>query len=174
VDWSELNLQDQVFYSTRLSYAFVNLKPLLPGHVLVSPIQSVPRYSGLSSAEVTDLFLTVRRVSSMIEKVFKATSLNIAIQDGPDAGQSVLHLHVHIIPRTKGDLDDRGGGDAIYDMMDGEEGNVGKHLRERDERTKSWTGPDAEDRKPRSEAEMKEEADMLRREMDSMKFFEQE
>jgi diadenosine tetraphosphate (Ap4A) HIT family hydrolase len=165
---SELNLHDQVFYSTHLSYAFVNLKPLLPGHVLVSPIRSVPRYSGLSSAEVTDVFLTVRRVSGVIETVFKATSLNIAIQDGPDAGQSVPHLHVHIIPRSKGDLNDRGGSDAIYDMMEGEEGNIGKHLNEKDEGAKRWTGPDADERKPRSEEEMREEAVVLRREMESL------
>lgn len=110
----------------------------------------------------------------MVEKVFKATSLNIAIQDGPDAGQSVPHLHVHIIPRIKGDLDHRGGSDAIYDMMDGEEGNVGEYLAEKDRRAKGWTGPDADERKPRSEAEMKEEADMLRREMESMEKVEQE
>jgi bis(5'-adenosyl)-triphosphatase len=109
----------------------------------------------------------------MVEKVFKATGLNIAIQDGPDAGQSIPHLHVHIIPRTKGDLDDRGGSDAIYDMLDGQEGNVVNYSAERDGRAKGWTGPDAEERKPRSEAEMKEEADMLRREMESMETVEQ-
>jgi bis(5'-adenosyl)-triphosphatase len=171
---SELNLRHQVFYSTPLSFALVNIKPLLPGHVLVSPIRSVPRFSGLSSTEATDLFLAVRQVSSMIERVYKATSLNIAIQDGPDAGQSVPHLHVHVIPRSKGDLDDRGGTDAIYDMMDGEEGNVGKHLKERDGGAKGWTGPDAEVRKPRSEEEMREEADMLRREMEITKGLAQE
>jgi bis(5'-adenosyl)-triphosphatase len=109
----------------------------------------------------------------MVEKVFKATSLNIAIQDGPDAGQSIPHLHVHIIPRTQGDLDDRGGSDAIYDMLDGQEGNVANYSAERDRRAKGWTGPDAEERKPRGEREMKEEADMLRREMESMETVEQ-
>lgn len=104
----------------------------------------------------------------MIERVFQATSLNIALQDGPDAGQSVSHLHVHIIPRTKGDLDDRGGSDAIYSMMDGEEGNVGKHLAERDGKSRSWTGLDAQERKPRTDKEMKDEADILRREMESL------
>ena len=115
--------------------------------------------------------MTVARVSGMIEKVYKATSLNIAIQDGPDAGQSVPHLHVHVIPRSKSDLDDRGGSDAIYGMMEGEQSNIEKHLNERDERLRDWTGPDAEARKPRSEEEMKEEADMLRREMESLGTF---
>lgn len=110
----------------------------------------------------------------MIERVYKATSLNIAIQDGPDAGQSIRHLHVHVIPRSRSDLDYRGGTDAIYDMMDGEEGNVGKHLKERDEGAKGWMGPDAEERKPRSAEEMREEADMLRKEMESTEGLEQQ
>jgi bis(5'-adenosyl)-triphosphatase len=60
-----------------------------------------PRFSGLSSAEVSDLFTTVRCVSGMIEEVYEVASLNIAIQDGLNAGQSVQHLHVHIIPDAK-------------------------------------------------------------------------
>lgn len=111
----------------------------------------------------------------MLERVFRATALNIAVQDGSDAGQSVPHVHAHIIPRREGDLDHRGGGDAVYRMLEGEEGDVGKHLRERDEREKAgengrrgrFPAVDAdEERKPRSEEEMKREADWLRSEME--------
>lgn len=101
----------------------------------------------------------------MIERVYGASSLNIAIQDGPDAGQSVPHVHVHVIPRKTADLDSRGGSDAIYEMMDGEEGDVGGHM-ERRSKGQKWTGPDNEARKPRSEEEMNVEADMLRKEME--------
>jgi bis(5'-adenosyl)-triphosphatase len=159
-----------VFHLSQSSYALVNLKPLLPGHVLVSPIRVVPRFNELTAAEVTDLFLTVQRVSRMIERVFKATALNIAIQDGSDAGQSVPHVHAHIIPRSSGDLNDRGGNDAIYGMMDGEEGNLGSQLRDRDTaKTRSkFPAPDAEEsRKPRSEEEMTKEAEWLAQEMEN-------
>jgi hypothetical protein len=44
------------------------------------------------------------------------------------------------------------------EMMEGEEGNIGKYLNERNEGARGWTGPDAESRMPRSEEEMKEEA----------------
>lgn len=150
----------QVFHITSLSFALVNLKPILPGHVLVSPLRVVPRLSDLSEAEVQDLFQTVQRVSRMVERVYKATALNIAIQDGAAAGQSVPHLHAHIIPRHNSDLDHRGGSDAIYDMMDGEEGNIGEHLRQRTKFPK----PDTE-RKPRTDEEMREEAQWMEREM---------
>ena len=86
--------------------AFVNLKPLLPGHVLVSPLRVAPRLSDLSTDELTDFMLTIRRVSRMLERVYGASALNIAMQDGPDAGQSVPHVHMHLIPRKAMDMDD--------------------------------------------------------------------
>ncbi|KAF4157838.1 hypothetical protein CNMCM6936_003749 [Aspergillus lentulus] len=52
----------QVFHLTPLSFALVNLKPILPGHVLVSPRRRVPRVADLTAAETSDLFLTVQRV----------------------------------------------------------------------------------------------------------------
>ena len=49
---------------TSLTYALVNLRPLLPGHTLVCPVRRVPRLSQLSDRETTDLFLTVKRISA--------------------------------------------------------------------------------------------------------------
>ncbi|KAI9891921.1 MAG: hypothetical protein M1814_002306 [Vezdaea aestivalis] len=155
-----------VFYRTNLSFALVNLKPLLPGHVLVSPRRVVPRIHDLSPEEITDLFLTVQKVSVMIERVFNAGALNVAIQDGEAAGQSVKHVHTHIIPRTTGDLDKRGGSDAIYEMLDSEEGNVGASLKARAAlKERDFLKVDQDERKPRSEEEMNKEAEWLANEM---------
>ena len=149
----------------------MNLKPLLPGHVLVSPLRPVPRLHDLTPSETSDLFLTVQRVSRVIERVFKASALNIVIQDGIDAGQSVPHIHAHIIPRSSRDLDDRGGKDAIYSMIEGEEGDLGKQLREQDNNEGQKRGRfppvDAdEDRIPRTDKEMRQEAEWLAKEME--------
>ncbi|KAF2746195.1 HIT-like protein [Sporormia fimetaria CBS 119925] len=169
---------NQVFHLTPLSYALVNLKPLLPGHVLVSPRRVVPRFNDLSADEVQDLFLTVQRVSRTLERVFQASSLNIAIQDGVDAGQSVPHVHTHIIPRKKDDLAEAGGTDAIYGMMESEAGDIGRQLKDKEGAASNGQGDgtqrgrfpavDAdESRRPRSESEMREEAEWLAREMAS-------
>ncbi|KAI5309946.1 hypothetical protein KEM55_002068, partial [Ascosphaera atra] len=159
-----------VFYITRLSYALVNLKPLTPGHVLVCPIRVVPRFADLTTDETADLFLAVRRVSRMISRVYEASSLNIAIQDGVDAGQSVPHVHTHIIPRIRGDMDDRGGLDAIYSMMNGPEGNIGRHQwEEMDARRARFPRVEDDSRKPRNAVEMHEEAARLATEMDAEK-----
>jgi bis(5'-adenosyl)-triphosphatase len=163
-------LLSQIFYTskTSLSHAFVNLKPLLPGHVLVVPSRIIPRYANLSIPETTDLALTVRKVGKMITRVYGAEALNIAMQDGEASGQSVAHVHFHIIPRKVGDFDARGGGDAIYEVLEqrGGEADVGAGLRERDREQKRLGDPDSE-RKARSDEVMDAEAEMLRKEMEN-------
>ena len=130
----------------------------------MSPRRVTPRLGDLTHTEVTDLFLTVQRVGRMIERVYNGTSLNVAMQDGIDAGQSVPHVHAHIIPRRNADLDDRGT-DAIHDMLEGEEGNVGRHFREWSEFRPQFPKVADEARKPRSRDQMAEEAQRLAQEM---------
>jgi len=135
----------------------------------------VPRFNDLSAAEVQDLFLTVQRVSRMVERVFSASSLNIAIQDGVDAGQSVPHVHAHIIPRKKDDLEEKGGTDAIYGMMESEDADLSKQLADREKAAKAhlagaekkgrFPAVDNDSRKPRTDQEMQEEAEWLAEEM---------
>ncbi|KAH9869063.1 hypothetical protein J1614_008140 [Plenodomus biglobosus] len=174
-EWMAEHGTDQVFHLTRLSFAIVNLKPLLPGHVLVSPRRVVPRFNDLSATEVQDLFATVQRVSRMVERVFGASALNIAIQDGVDAGQSVPHVHAHIIPRKKNDLEAQGGTDAIYGMMESEDADLNKQLKAKeqaaqaqlaeDEKMGRFPAVDNDSRKPRSDEEMEREAQWLAEEM---------
>ncbi|EPE28213.1 HIT-like protein [Glarea lozoyensis ATCC 20868] len=152
----------QVFYETALSFAFVNIKPLLPGHVLVSPHRVVPRLSDLTPTETADLFITVQRVGRLLERVYSASALNIPLQDGFDAGQSVPHVHVHILPRKPSDLDHEGGPDAIYDRLERADGDLEQQFqRLRPKQPKV----DEDSMEPRSDEVMKQEAEMLRLEM---------
>ncbi|XP_022642806.1 bifunctional bis(5'-adenosyl)-triphosphatase/adenylylsulfatase FHIT isoform X2 [Vigna radiata var. radiata] len=70
----------EVFYSTHLSYAMVNLRPLLPGHVLVCPKREVKRFVDLTADETSDLWLTAQKVGKQLESYHKASSLTLAIQ----------------------------------------------------------------------------------------------
>ncbi|XP_058844540.1 bis(5'-adenosyl)-triphosphatase-like [Acipenser ruthenus] len=101
-----------VFLQSELSFALVNRKPVVPGHVLVCPLRLVERFHDLRPEEVADLFQTTQRVSGVLENHFCGTSLTIAIQDGPEAGQTVKHVHVHVLPRKRGDFEKN---DSIYD-----------------------------------------------------------
>ncbi|CAG5123937.1 unnamed protein product [Candidula unifasciata] len=106
---------NQVIYRTLLSFAAVNIKPVVPGHVLVVPLRATAQFSDLSPAEVTDLFLTAQRVGDAVKKHFGATSSTLAIQDGPEAGQTVKHVHLHILPRKQGDFKEN---DDVYQQLE--------------------------------------------------------
>lgn len=102
ITFSKFSIEDsQIFYvsQTGLTVAIVNLKPLQPGHVLVIPARVVPLMNDLKPEEVTDLWLTVRHVQAMVQAFYKASASDLGVQDGRDAGQSVPHVHVHVIPR---------------------------------------------------------------------------
>ena len=141
----------------------MNLKPLLPGHVLVSPLAVKPALSDLTKDEINDLFLTVTRIQRTLKRLYKAEAFNIAVQDGAAAGQSVPHVHCHVIPRTTGDP---GGDDKVHEWLEGEEGDVGKHQKEAGERQAGQWAKD-EERKPRSKEDMEREARWLKEELET-------
>ncbi|XP_017809799.1 bis(5'-adenosyl)-triphosphatase isoform X5 [Papio anubis] len=101
-----------VFLKTELSFALVNRKPVVPGHVLVCPLRPVERFRDLRPDEVADLFQVTQRVGTVVEKHFHGTSLTFSMQDGPEAGQTVKHVHVHVLPRKAGDFHRN---DSIYE-----------------------------------------------------------
>ncbi|XP_042030566.1 bifunctional bis(5'-adenosyl)-triphosphatase/adenylylsulfatase FHIT-like [Salvia splendens] len=138
----------EVFYSTQLSYAMVNSRPLLPGHVLICPRRDVKRFIDLTGDETSDLWLTAQKIGRQLESYHKASSLTLVIQDGPQAGQTVPHVHIHILPRKGGDFEKN---DEIYDAIDAKE----KELKEKLDLDK--------ERKDRSMEEMAEEADQYRK-----------
>ncbi|KAK9462018.1 HIT-like domain-containing protein [Lipomyces oligophaga] len=156
----------QVFYKSTHSFALVNLKPLLPGHVLVCPLRVVPRIRDLTVDEVADLFVTVQRVADVIEEVYKGQSMNIAVQDGPLAGQSVPHVHCHIIPRKLEDLPDV---DDIYKLMGSRDADIELSFNQLKKlnytKADDSLGVDNDLRTPRSMEEMEAEAKMLRERM---------
>lgn len=102
----------QVFIRTRYSFGFVNHRPVLKGHVLISPLRVCEKFTELSKAEVADLFQLVQRVERVLEELHDTKSTTLTLQDGVDAGQSVFHVHVHILPRKPTDFD--GKVDQIY------------------------------------------------------------
>ena len=146
-------LESQVFYesASKQTQAFVNLGPIVPGHVLVTPRRVVARMAQLSHEEVTDLWLSVHHIGPIIEKKFGCSSLNLAIQDGVESGQSVPHVHVHILPRRAGDFKRN---DDIYELLD--EIRLDKELDASSEAT-SAVDPTRE-RVPRTAEDMANEA----------------
>ncbi|KAI9221252.1 HIT-like domain-containing protein [Blastocladiella britannica] len=144
----------EVFLTTRLSYAMVNYKPVLPGHVLVCPRRPVARFGDLTADEVADIWLTAQTVGKVVESHFGGSSLTYSLQDGPESGQTVAHVHVHVLPRRKGDF---ANNDDIYTAIEGlEREEVGRA----DAAAKVKV--DAEENSPRTMVELEQEAKALR------------
>ncbi|TQE04621.1 hypothetical protein C1H46_009814 [Malus baccata] len=192
----------EVFYSTKLSYALVNLRPLVPGTFLLlltlnnqsmkigcrnckfddptllfrcrllvfcsglekeesfiqldfgserifcgTKMREVKRFVDLTADETSDLWITAQKVGSRLESYHKASSLTLAIQDGPEAGQTVPHVHIHILPRKGGDFEKN---DEIYDALDEKEKELTQKLdldKERKDRSLEEMAQDAEEYK---------------------------
>ncbi|KAK7418488.1 Dinucleoside triphosphate hydrolase [Neonectria magnoliae] len=167
IKFGPFEVTKQVFLTTPYSFALVNLKPLIAGHILVCPHAPHQRITDLTPEETADLFTTVQLTQRLLARAYfprpvpDAGSFSVAVQDGAAAGQTVPHVHVHVIPRQPGDL---GTPDVVYVKMAGEEGNVGGALWDREMRRRPAPGGglprvDDDDRHPRGEEEMLEEAE---------------
>ena len=74
----------------------------------------VKRLADLTVDEAQDLFMTVIEAQKLTESYFKSSSSTISVQDGAEAGQTVEHVHVHILPRHMGDFSNN---DDIYEKL---------------------------------------------------------
>ncbi len=90
-----------VVYDAPEVLAFLDHRPLLPGHVLVVPRQHVETLGELPEAEVGPYFLAVQRLARAVERAMGADGSFVAINIR--ISQSVPHLHTHLVPRRKGD-----------------------------------------------------------------------
>lgn len=84
--------------------ALLNHSPILPGHLLIIPLQHVESLYELSESQIGDFFSFARTITEFITKFYDIEAFDWSLQEGEAAGQSVSHLHLHIIPRTAGDL----------------------------------------------------------------------
>jgi histidine triad (HIT) family protein len=81
--------------------AFLDTKPLFVGHVLVVPRSHVVTLPDLAPASIASFFERVQRLSRAVRDAMSAEGTFVAMNNG--VSQSVPHLHVHVVPRAKGD-----------------------------------------------------------------------
>jgi diadenosine tetraphosphate (Ap4A) HIT family hydrolase len=84
--------------------------PVSPGHTLVIPRRHVGSFFDITAEERDAIFAQLDEAKAVLDKEFSPAGYNIGINDGPAAGQTVPHLHVHLIPRYHGDRPDPRGG----------------------------------------------------------------
>jgi len=84
--------------------------PVSPGHTLIIPRRHVASFFDITHAERADLMSLLAATRDDLEREFRPAGYNVGINDGAAAGQTVPHLHIHLIPRYAGDREDPRGG----------------------------------------------------------------
>ena len=101
----EIVFENDFFYATRDSYPVTKL------HTLIIPKRHFQSYFDMNIGEINSINSILNNQKNEIKKLDpEVTAFNIGINDGKDAGQSIYHLHVHLIPRRKGDIENPRGG----------------------------------------------------------------
>ena len=83
--------------------AFLDVQPLADGHVLVVPRAHVGTIEDLEPAAADALFRTVRRLAGPVREALGAAGSTIGVNNGEATGQTIAHVHVHIVPRWEND-----------------------------------------------------------------------
>jgi histidine triad (HIT) family protein len=86
---------------TEHAVAFLDIRPVFPGHTLVVPPVHVDTFPDLPAAALSGYFAEVQRLSIAVPAAMQAQGTFVAINNV--VSQSVPHLHTHVVPRTKGD-----------------------------------------------------------------------
>ena len=100
----------KIILENKKFYARWDNFPVGKGHAEVVPKKHIESFFQLTKEEISQMFEFVRAVKKIIDKKFKPDAYNIGINDGEEAGRTIHHLHVHVIPRYKGDVKNPRGG----------------------------------------------------------------
>ncbi len=100
----------QLLTETDTCYTILDKYPVTPGHALVIPKQHIPDYFDLPAPLKADLWRMVDRVKHLLAERFCPHGFNVGINIGTAAGQTIPHVHIHVIPRYFGDVENPRGG----------------------------------------------------------------
>ncbi|EGF30771.1 HIT family hydrolase [Oxalobacteraceae bacterium IMCC9480] len=101
---------ERLVYTSDVGVVIADGFPISPGHTLVIPHRHVGSFFALSVQERTGLLVLIDQAKARLDATHHPDGYNIGINDGAAAGQTVPHLHIHLIPRYHGDQDDPRGG----------------------------------------------------------------
>ena len=99
-----VSLNNELAYSARDTYG------VSPGHTVVIPRRHVASFFELTPEEINACMELITKERTSLDEEFSPDGYNIGVNIGPAAGQSILHVHIHIIPRYKGDVENPQGG----------------------------------------------------------------
>ncbi len=93
-----------------LAYADYDTYPVNPGHALIITRRHIAGYFEATAEEKAAIWALVDEMKVIIDRKYKPDGYNVGVNIGEAAGQSVPHIHIHMIPRYKGDMENPKGG----------------------------------------------------------------
>jgi diadenosine tetraphosphate (Ap4A) HIT family hydrolase len=102
--------EDRIQLECEFASAFLDAFPVAEGHTLVVPKRHVARMFDLPQGEQAAVWMMVTQVRAKLMAELRPDGFTIGLNDGPAAGQTIMHAHVHVIPRRHGDVADPRGG----------------------------------------------------------------
>ena len=102
--------QDRIINSNEMGFVIRDSFPISPGHTLIIPKRHVGSFFEISQEERDALLDLLDQAKKVVDTELNPDGFNNGINDGSPAGQTVPHLHIHLIPRFKGDQGDPRGG----------------------------------------------------------------
>ena len=103
--------KQKIIYSSNFMFVVKDSFPVTKQHTLIIPHRHVSNFFDLNANELDDLNKILKEQRKKLLKLDKnITAFNIGVNAGVDAGQSIMHCHIHLIPRRKGDIENPRGG----------------------------------------------------------------
>lgn len=100
----------EIIVESATAYAMYDKFPVNKGHALIIPKKHVENYFDLTFKEQSACFFMLNKVKEIINEEFKPDGFNVGINIGKAAGQTIFHVHIHLIPRYFGDVEAPKGG----------------------------------------------------------------
>ena len=101
---------DSYIVENEFGFAVYDKFPVNEGHALIIPKRHYKNFFDSTEDEIIGLYDLLNKAKEIIDNKYKPTGYNVGVNIGEDGGQTIMHLHIHLIPRYKGDIDNPRGG----------------------------------------------------------------
>ena len=102
--------KSEIIAENRLAYAISDKYPVNEGHVLIIPKRHFVSFFEASEEEIKAIYSLLHEVKEMLDIQYEPQGYNVGANVGYHAGQTIMHFHMHLIPRYRNDVDDPRGG----------------------------------------------------------------
>src|SRR3989338_6437094 len=105
-------LVSEIVYENEAATSVLDIHPIAPGHTMVLPKRHADTILDLRDEDIEGVFAAAKQTTAVLQQAFRPDGFTIGINHGSASGQTVDHLHIHIVPRFKGD-----GGSSVHSVV---------------------------------------------------------